>query len=151
MTSTNTAGNNTAPVSDEVELISLDALNARKLSAEAFEFNYIGPTGAATRIWFSILGDNAPQVRAAANELINEGRRTAATREANATTSADTVAPVEEDAAMVAQLAASRLVGWRGIIEDFNPTRALQLCQNNPHIAMQILAQSRRLENFIKV
>jgi len=150
MTSTNTAGNNTA-APDEVQLISLDALNARQHSEEAFEFNYVGPRGNATSIFFSVLGEHSERVRSASNELLNEQRRTAAQREASATSAIEAVEPVEESTVLGQKLAAVRLVGWRGIQEEFTPARALALCQSNSHVAGQVLAQSRRLENFIKV
>lgn len=132
--------------------ISLDALNARKASEEAHEFEYTLADGTRTGIFLSVLGAHAHAVVSKTNELINDRRRKEAARDAQAQIdrSVDTFTPFENEVAFTQQLAAARLVGWRGIDEDFTPDLALKLCQINPDIAAQIVSRSNNLGNYMK-
>jgi len=49
------------------------------------------------------------------------------------------------------ELAAVRIVGWRGIKEDYTPDNAKKLCASNQMIADQVMSKSNALENFIKL
>lgn len=131
-------------------LLSLADLDLRAASDATFEFEYIGTNGAGTGVFLTILGEHSEKVTTAVNAMINERRRMDATREANATTPADNIMPVEDDVAFGQRVAAVRLVGWRGIQEDFTPERGLQLCRSNPPAAAQIMTKSRQLQNFTK-
>ena len=148
MTNSNTAGNNSAATAQEVLLPSLDDIDLRQGSENAFEFEYIGPKGNKTGIFFSVLGEHAEKVRSETNALLNERRRAEATREAAATSAADAITPIEDDTAFGQRLAAVRLVGWRGLREDYTPARGLRLCQTNALAAAQITQKSRQAENF---
>lgn len=129
--------------------VSLDALNARAASDEAFEFEYVLADGRNSGIFLSVLGAHSERVTSESNKLINERRRAEAVREAEASRAADSVNLVEDDIAFGQRLAAVRLVGWRGIIEDCTPDRALRLCQTNPDIAGQVTRRSNNMGNFM--
>lgn len=125
---------------------SLDDLDARKASADAFEFEYI-EDGAPTGVFLSVLGAHADAVRAETARIINERRRRDAVRSAKRSADFDTF---EDDDEHGAQMAASRLVGWRGITDEFNAANALRLCKISPDIARQVLDQSNNMGNFFK-
>lgn len=132
--------------------VSLASLDARKASAAAFEFEYIGPDGAGTGIMLKVIGAQSAEVTEGTNRLVNERRRQEAIRAAEATASrpGDAIIPVEDDIAFGQRLSAMRLVGWDGIADPWSAENALLLCQSNPDIASQVLAQSNKLGNFIK-
>lgn len=118
--------------------------------SEAVECEYVLPDGQQTGIYFSILPDQCAQAREATNALINRRRQAEAAREADALlTRSQPVTPIEEDIQFSQNLAAIRLVGWRGIADvEYTPERALELCRENPDVASFILARSRKLASF---
>lgn len=132
--------------------VSLDALNARKASEEAHEFEYTLADGSRTGIFLSVLGGHAQAVVSKTNELINDRRRKEAARDAQAQIdrSVDTFTPFENEVEFTQRLAAVRLVNWRGIDEECTPDLALKLCQINPDITAQILSRSNNLGNYMK-
>ena len=132
--------------------VSLAALDARKASEEAHEFEYTLSDGTKTGIFLSVLGTHSHAVTAKTNEMINERRRVEAAREAQAVMdrTLDTFTPFETEVEFSQRLAAVRIVGWRGIDEDFTPDLALKLCQINPDVAAQVMARSNNLGNFMK-
>lgn len=134
---------------------SLQELDATAAAAEAIEFEYIGPAGNETGIFFSIIGGHSEVVTAATAELQNERRRKAAAREVQQLigTGSNKVEfdKFEDDVAYGQRMAAKRLVGWRGINDDFTPESALRLCKSNAHIAAFITRCSEELGNFFKI
>lgn len=135
-----------------VAAISLDALDARKASEEAFEFEYILVDGTRSGIFLSVLGAHSERVTTETNLLVNDRRRTQSALEAQAATNrqAENFIPIESDVEFGQRLAAVRIVGWRGIAEDYSAERGLWLCQRNPDIAAQVTAKSNNLGNFMK-
>lgn len=133
--------------------LSLADLNARAASEKAYEFEYtIG--GEGTGVHIAVLGQHCEKVASAINAEVNDRRRkevAAAARRAKARQGeAVEFEPIEDDIAFGQRLAALRIVGWRGIAEDFTPERALLLCQSNPELAGQVLDASNDLANFMK-
>lgn len=132
--------------------LSLADLNARAASEKAFEFEFI-IDGEGTNVFISVLGQHCESIAAQLNAEINARRRkqaVAAVRNAKSRAEAVEFDPIEDDIAFGQRLAAIRIVGWRGIAEDFTPERALILCQSNPVLAEQVLEASNDLANFMK-
>jgi hypothetical protein len=135
---------------------SLSDLDVVSKCSNAFEFEYLTPSGDKSGIFFSVLGANSDVVMAALAERINSDRNKEAMRQLRASKSRPGNAPVEvttfeDDVDAGKKLAAVRLVGWRGIKEPFTPENALRLCYSNPLIAGQITEQSENLANFSQV
>jgi hypothetical protein len=130
--------------------LSLADLNTRKASETPFVFEYILPDGSGSGIKLKVLGAQSPAVVKATSDLVNERRRKDAVRAAEAGPGrvAEQITPVEEDIEFGQRTAATRLVGWEGIAEEWSADNALQLCRDNPEVAAQVLAQSNKLSNF---
>lgn len=128
---------------------SLDDLDATRASAEAFEFEYMAPDGSGTGVFLSVLGAQSEAVVKEVARMINDRRRKEAARKLKGK-NAD-IDTMESDVEMGSQLAAIRLVGWRGIIEPFTPENALRLCSSNRDVAAQIIEQSDAMGNFMKL
>lgn len=149
--------------------VSLASLDLRKASDVPFEFEYVGPDGRPTGLWFKVLGAQSEKVSDATNALINQRRKQEAVRAAKASHSgrnADPeVATVEDDIDFARRLNAVRLVGWRGpgatdgltreqlerfqpITDPWSEDAALMLVRINPDIADQVAEHSGRLANF---
>lgn len=88
------------------------------------------------------------------NKMINSRRQKEAAREATKRVGVGKRAadfePFESDVEFGQKLAATRLVGWRGIDEPFTAELAMRLCARNEHIAAQIMQQSDEMGNFMK-
>lgn len=135
---------------------SLNDLDATKAAAQAFEFEYINPeTGEGTGVYLSVLGSESEIVTAEIARLINERRRKQAAREVQQKIGVGAKSiefeTMESDVEFGQRLSAVRLVGWRGITEQWSPENALKLCRTNRGIATQITQQSDTLANFIKL
>lgn len=130
--------------------VSLASLSAS--TSAAFEFEYVTPAGKHTGIFFQVLSGQSETVTAEINKLVNQRRQAEAAQAALGGRDARTAfTPVEDDVAFGQRLAAVRLVGWRGIEEEFSPERALQLCQSNADIAAQITEKSSNVGNFMRL
>jgi hypothetical protein len=133
--------------------ISLNSFDARSASETPFEFEFIHPNGEASGLFLSVLGGQSKQVTDEVNRLMNERRRKEHARDINARTGGrkvDDFTTVESDIAFGQRVAAVRIVGWRGIPEQFTPELALELCQSNADIATQVNAMSADVGNFMK-
>lgn len=133
----------------------LEDLNATKASSTPFEFEYVDHQGNPTGIFFTVLGGESEEVKAETCRLQNERRQRAAARAVSQKIGVGAKKSefdrYEDDVEYGRRIAASRLVGWRGIDDEFSPENALRLCKNNDHIAATITAQSEAMENFIKL
>lgn len=132
--------------------LSLADLNARAASEKAFEFEYL-IEGEGTGVFISVLGRHSDVVSKALNAEINDRRRklvVAEARNAKARPGSAEFEPIESDIEFGQRMAALRMVGWRGIAEEFTPERALQLCRDNADVAAQVVQASDDLANFMK-
>lgn len=134
---------------------SLKELDAAAASSEAVEFEYFSPAGNKTGIFFLVLGSHSETVSNATAELQNERRRKAAAREVQKKIGVGQK-PIEfdkfeDDVDYGQRMAAARLVGWRGISDEFTAENALRLCKSNAHVAAFITQCSDELGNFIKL
>jgi hypothetical protein len=130
--------------------ISLASLDARKASEQPFEFEYITPQNEFSGIFLSVLGAQSPSVVAETARLLTERRRKEVASAAVRSRSAAQALTVEDDIEFGQKVTAVKLVGWRGITEEFTPERALQLIQSNTDVADQINSVSNDLANFMK-
>ena len=134
--------------------LSLADLNARDHGSEAFEFEYTDDRGRGTGVFLSVLGGQSAKVTAEINRLVNERRKAeqvAAARNRGARPDSAEFTPVEDDIAFGQRLSAVRLVGWRGITDPYTPENALLLCQTNADISAQVLEESNKTANFLKL
>lgn len=138
----------------ESKTFSLSDLDATAASAAAFEFEYLNPAGNSTGIFFKVLGGQCEAVTVEVARLVNDRRRKEAAREVQRKMGAGKKAvdfeTMESDVEFGQRLAAARLVGWRGISDEWSMENALKLCQTNRHVAAQITEQSEEMENFMK-
>lgn len=143
-------------MSNDKKTYSLDQLDATSASKKAFEFEYRDPTtGDGSGLFFSVLGSESEVVTAEVARLINDRRRKEAAREINRKIGVGAKSAefetLESDVEFGQRLAAVRLVGWRGITEEWSAANALRLCKSNRDIAKQITDQSDAVGNFIKL
>lgn len=132
--------------------LSLADLNARAASEKAFEFEYL-IEGEGTGFFVSVLGRSSDTISKALNAEMNARRRKLAiaeARNARARPGSAEFEPIEGDIEFGQRMAALRMVGWRGVPEPFTPEAALQLCQDNPDLAAQVVEASDNLANFMK-
>lgn len=133
---------------------SLSDLDATKAGEKPFEFEFLDPEGEGTGIFFSVLGSESETVTKEVARLVNERRKKEATRNMNngfRGKSNVEFESLESDVEFGQRLSAVRLVGWRGIKEEFTREGALLLCQTNRRAAAQITQQSDKPANFMKL
>ena len=126
-------------------MISLDDLNAVKAGGVPFEFEYKFNNGKSSGVFIQVLGSESETVavETAAIMAAERARKTAIEAQGG---------EYEFDAVKVGkELAAARIIGWRGIKEEFSPANAKKLCASNHMIADQVMQKSNSLENFIKL
>lgn len=129
--------------------ISLSDLNARKHADTPFEFPFRNPDGTETGVILLVLGAHSETVQAETNRLVNERRAADAQREAlQSSIGAPQFTPVETDVEFGQRLTAVRLVGWKGITEEWSKERALQLVKSNPSLQDQVTKASANVGNF---
>ena len=128
------------------KLISLAELDLNSQCSESFEFQVDDERGIPTDIYISVLGEHAPSVQKWLYKQINARRRQEALKERQGK-KAD-VRDTREDAEFGAEMMSKRIVGWRGITEDFSPDLALKLCMQNTLITDQVREHSEDMGNF---
>lgn len=128
---------------------SLDQLDLTKQCETSFEFEVTDEsTGKGTGVYLSVIGAHAPAVQNFTKQALNERRRFEQMQQNRGKKS--TFRPIEEDIEFGTELAAIRIVGWRGISNAFTPEGAIKLCTTNPPIKEQVLKASEDLANFTK-
>lgn len=152
--------------------VKLEDLNATTAHDKPHEFEYIDPAGEMSGMFFRVLGREGVTVSSAIAKLVNERRKTDAARMQKTRFGQGTNEVVfdrfEDDLEHGQNMAAVRLVGWRGpgetdgltdeqkarfcaIDAPCTPENALKLCRSNSHIAAQITNRSDFSGNFIKL
>ncbi|PRC92676.1 hypothetical protein [Solimicrobium silvestre] len=128
--------------------MSLNDLNIVKKCDDAFEFEYISETtGKGTGVFINVLGSHSPKVQGYVRRELNDLRKQA---EMAKKRGKEIERSIEDDEGFSNEAAAIRVIGWRGITEDYSPELAVQLIASNPIIRAQIYAASNDLENFTK-
>lgn len=132
--------------------LSLSDLDARSASDAPIEFEYVSPDGTPSGVFLSVLGAQSDKVTSEVNRLVNDRRKKEAAQASTRMGGRDQAVwtPIEDDIAFGQRLAAVRLVGWRGIKEDYSPENALKLCQINADVADQVTKTSNDSARFMK-
>jgi len=131
------------------KMLSLDDLDAVAAADEAHEFEFTLPDGEGSGLFLQVVGANSPRVKAVEFEIGNAYRKKEAMKAAQRTGSKE-ISRIEDDVATVHKLAAARIVGWRGLKEEFTPEIALRLVSINPEVANQVTEVSNNLALFTK-
>ena len=131
------------------KMFSLADLDVTKQSEAGFEFEVQDDsTGKGVGVYLTVIGAHAPAVQKFTSKKLNERRVFDEMNERRG--KKGQVRKIEDDVEFGIELAAIRIVGWRGISDDFSAANAVQLCTVNPTIREQILKVSEDLANFTK-
>ena len=131
------------------KLFSLDDLDLTKKCAEGFEFEVTDDaTGTGTGLYLTVVGGHAQKVIDWTRKTIN-ARRVFDEMQEKRGKKAQT-RTVEEDMQFAVELAAIRVVAWRGLSDECTHENVMRLCEINPPIREQILKASEDLANFTK-
>lgn len=131
-------------------LLDLNDLDAVAAGDTPFEIEYIRADGSGSGVFLQVLGGQSEKVQAEVNRLVNERRKKQAQAAALAKgpDRAD-FTPIEDDIAFGHRLTAVRLVGWRGIKQEWSAENAFRLISRNSEIAEQVTTASNNLANFM--
>lgn len=132
------------------DAFSLDAFDATAASDKPIEMEIILPDGSNSGAFLLILGNESSKVQAEVNRLVNERRKKALRAEAVRTKGDAAFTPIEEDIEFGHRLTAVRVVGWRGIKEEWSPENAYRLVSRNASIAAQVTQASGEVADFLK-
>jgi len=131
--------------------VSLAQLNLKAKSDQAYEFEVVDEDdGQGMGIFISVVGEHSKKVQDLITNTVNGQRRAEAIRKGKSAAKKEDYTPVEEDIDFSNQLAAARIVGWKGISEEYSPENALLLCSTNPSIKDQVTVESQKIKNFTK-
>jgi hypothetical protein len=128
--------------------VSLAALDLTTLcEANQYEFEYLDTAGRATGVFITVLGSQAPKVQNWIRQRLNQRRAQEAMA---AKRGKELQRTVEDDDDFSNEAAAIRIVGWRGITEEYSPALALRLVASNSEIRDQVFRASNDLSHFTK-
>jgi hypothetical protein len=135
-------------MSETAKTVSLESLDICKPCEQGFEFEYISEADSKpSGIFITILGSHAEKVKTWVRRELNRMRQ----REALMIKKGkDEIRQIEDDEQFAIESAAIRIIGWRGITQDYTPQLAITLCDINPEIRKQVIEKSDELANFIK-
>lgn len=126
---------------------SLADLDITKKCEAGFEFEVTDEaTGKGVGIFLTVIGAHAPAVENYTKKHLNQRRVFDEMQQKRGKKAA--VRTIEEDVDFGIELAAVRVIGWRGISDAFTPEGAIKLCTTNPPIKEQILRASEDIGNF---
>jgi hypothetical protein len=131
------------------DLNDLDAVSA---GDTPFEVEYLRADGSGSGVFLLVLGSQSEKVQSEVNRLVNDRRKKqalAASVTSRNNTQAEAFTPIEDDIAFGHRLTAVRLVGWRGIKQEWSAENAYRLVSRNSEIAEQVTAASNNLGNFM--
>ncbi len=131
------------------KMFSIAELDITKQSEAGFEFEVQDDsTGKGVGVYLTVIGAHAPAVQKFTSKKLNERRVFDEMNERRGKKAQ--VRKIEDDVEFGIELAAIRIVAWRGISDEFSPANAVQLCTVNPTVREQILKASEDLSNFTK-
>lgn len=131
------------------KMFSLNDLDITKQCEGGFEFEVTDDnTGKGTGVYLTVVGAHAESVQKFTSKKLNERRIFDDMNERRGKKAQ--VRRIEDDVEFGIELAAIRIIGWRGISDEFSPENAIKLCTVNPTIREQILKASEDLANFTK-
>lgn len=129
---------------------SLASMNAERAGETAYEFEFL-EEGQPTGVFLQVIGGQTKRVKEWTMARLKQRRIAAAAREMNGSNRPeDKVEAPEDDVSFGQEAAAVRLVGWRGLEEEFTPELGLELCRTNADAVRQIMAASEKAANFTR-
>jgi hypothetical protein len=133
-------------------LFDLNDLDAVAAGDMPFEIEYLRADGSGSGVFLLVLGGQSEKVQTEVNRLVNDRRKKqalAASVTSRNNAQAEAFTPIEDDIAFGHRLTAVRLVGWRGIKQEWSADSAYRLVSRNSEIAEQITTASNNLGNFM--
>lgn len=130
-------------------MLSLSDLDVTKKSNEGFEFELTDEAGKPIGVYLTVIGAHSQPVQQFVANKLNARRREEALAERRG--KKPDMRPIEEDIEFANELAAARIVGWRGISDEYSAANALRLVSTNPNVKEQVLRESENLSNFMKL
>jgi hypothetical protein len=128
-------------------LLSIDDLDLTAASDTPFDLEILNIKGVKTGIIVQVLGSESEKVQEWTNRQANR-IRTQATQKS--VTGKDKVRTAEEDDEYIIESAAVRVVGWKGLKDEYTKENATRLMSRNVHVRMQVLTASNDLGNYSK-
>jgi hypothetical protein len=131
----------------------LNDLDAVAAGDTPFEVEYLRADGSGSGVFLLVLGSQSEKVQSEVNRLVNDRRKKqalAASVTSRNNAQAEAFTPIEDDIAFGHRLTAIRLVGWRGIKQEWSADNAYRLVSRNSEIAEQITTASNNLGNFMQ-
>ena len=127
------------------KLISISAIDTRAAAARGFELELEYPRGTGLGVYLTVLGEHSEAVESfeidRADKRAEEGFEAARKGSVKARTSREVLAENLESAVF-------RVVGWRGVQEEFSKDLLRAFLQRNPDFVDQVIAASRDRANF---
>ena len=128
-------------------LLSIDDLDLTAASDTPFDLEILNIKGVKTGIIIQVLGSESEKVQEWTNRQANR-IRTQATQKS--VTGKDKVRTAEEDDEYIIESSAVRVVGWKGLKDEYTKDNATRLMSRNVHVRMQVLTASNDLGNYSK-
>ena len=127
---------------------SIDELDITKKCDESIDMDYIDANGKKTGIVLLVLGSQSPRVQGWVRRELNRRRK----QNAFIQKRGKDVEPetVEDDEEFSNEAAAVRIVGWRGIKQEYTPELAIHLMTINSLMRDQVFKASNEIGNFTK-
>lgn len=134
-------------------MLSLNDLDAKTKSETPVEIEYVTLDGKETGVFLQIIGEESAPVRAVVSAEVEKRQQQLAAVEALSTgiRGSTPTRSLEADLAMGNRMTACRLVGWKGIKEEWSPANALKLVSNNADIAAFVLDVSKGTSRFLQI
>lgn len=120
-------------------------LDVRKHSQSPFEFE-LKIEGQPSGVFLQVWGAQAPQVSAELERLFDLNNEQTAAAEL-----AGKPRPIRGQIEFRDEAAAARIAGWRGIDDEFTREGALELVRGYREAIPQIVEESDKIANFLKV
>ena len=127
--------------------LSFADLNLVKKSEVGCEFEYLRGGSKPSGIFLTVVGRESERSKEWSRKSLNRIRQTEAILKKKGK---DSVRDIEDDELFSNEMAAVRIIGWRGISEEYTPELALELVKINSEIKEQVLEFSDDLGNFTK-
>ena len=128
-------------------LLSIDDLDLTAASDTPFDLEILNIKGVKTGIIIQVLGSESEKVQEWTNRQANR-IRTQSTQKS--VTGKDKVRTAEEDDEYIIESAAVRVVGWKGLKDEYTKDNATRLMSRNVHVRMQVLTASNDLGIYSK-
>ena len=128
-------------------LLSIDDLDLTAASDTPFDLEILNIKGVKTGIIIQVLGSESEKVQEWTNRQANRIRTQATQKTVGGK---DKVRTAEEDDEYIIESAAVRVVGWKGLKDEYTKENATRLMSRNVHVRMQVLTASNDLGNYSK-